>query len=315
MLRDVFAFLGKLYQLLVSLVLVALLSVGAWAMWHFYEEERLQNQFLKEGKVVEVQISDTDISQRSWRDILGNVTYITFPYQHKNYRARVVRDTAWVSSGDRVKLLYHPERDEFRQQRMERKPGRVTSRLVHWSSVGGFSQEHKLLIGFLAVSTFLFFFASGVLVSLTGLTILQTIARFMLVIVLGLAALFFSYDTWVYFQYYRHIKANGQPLEVTVLDKDRHRVGRGSSASSFELYEYDATVNYRTGQRVVPITENEYETLKPKESLRVLYDADLDDLMSATYPGNYSQVIVPLFFWILFLVIFWNTVSGSKTKR
>ncbi|GAB3340436.1 hypothetical protein GCM10027299_53840 [Larkinella ripae] len=314
MLREIFVFLGKLYRFFISLLLIALLGIAAWAMWQFFVDERRQNEFLKEGKEVEVQVADIDLSHHSWRDVFGNAVYITFPYHQKNYTIRVVRDTSWVGSGDRVRLLYHPQRDQFRQPSYERKPGRIVSRFIHWSSVAGFSKENKLLVGFLAVTTGLLFFAGSFLFSITGWTFLQIIARFMLVSVLGIAALFFTYDTWVYYEYYRHVKKTGQLMEVTVQDTDRHRVGRSTRHTGFNLYVYDATFNYRTGQRVVPITKAEYETLKPKATLRVLYDAERDDFMSATYSGDYSQAIPPVFLWILFLVIFWNTVFKPQPK-
>ena len=314
MLRDLVVFLGKLYRFVVSLIVVALLAAVAWFMWHWYEDERLQNQFLKEGKVVEVKVADVDGTQRSYRDMLGNSRYVTFPYRQKRYTIRVVFDTAWVSSGDRIRLLYHPQLDEFRQQFFDRKPGRVESRLVNWSSVRGFSKENKLLLGFLVVVTSLFFFAGGLLVSLTGWTILQTIARFVLIAVLGIAAAFFTYDTWEYVQYYQHLKANGQPMDVTVLDTDRHRVGRSTRSSGFALYVYDAVFTYQAEKWVVPITEDDYETLKPNDKLRVLHDSSLNDFMSATYSGDYAQAIVPVFFWVLFLVVGWNVLVKSEKR-
>ncbi|KAA9346403.1 hypothetical protein [Larkinella humicola] len=315
MLRELVVFLGKLYRLVVSLMVVALLAAVAWWFWHLYEDERLQNQFLKEGNVVEVQVAGVDATQRSYRDMLGNSRYITFPYRQKSYTIRVVFDTAWVSSGDHIRLLYHPQRDEFRQQQVDRKPGRVESRLVNWSSVRGFSKENKLLLGFLVVVTSLFFFAGGVLVSLTGWTFLQTIARLVLMAVLGIAAVFFTYDTWEYVQYYQHVKTNGKPMDVTVLDTDRHRVGRSTQRSSFAMYDYDAEFNYKAEKWIIPITEAEFETLKPNDKLRVLYDSSLPDFMSATYSGNYAQAIVPAFCWVLFLVVGWNTVFKSSRKQ
>ncbi|GAB3907952.1 hypothetical protein GCM10028803_42650 [Larkinella knui] len=314
MLRAIGIFLGKLYQLVISLVVVAFLAVAAWFVWHLYEEERLQNQFLKDGKVVEVTVSDVDWSRHSYRDMLGNSNYLTFPYQQKTYQTRYVFDTAWVSPGDRIRLLYHPGRDAFLQQHVERKPGRVVSRLVQWSSINGFSREYKLLVGFLAVATALFFFAGGVVVSITGWTFVQTVARFVLVLVLGIAALFFTYDTWEYFQYYRHVKTNGRPMDVTVLDTDRHRIGNSTRSSGFTQYRYDATFRYKPGERVVPITEDEYETTHPNDRLRVLYDESQDDFMSARYAGDYAQVIAPLFFWILVLVTGRNVFLKSEKK-
>jgi hypothetical protein len=83
MLRAIVVFLGKLYRFVVSLVLVALLAVAAWFMWHLYEDEKLQNRFLKEGQVVEVEVTEVDWSRHSFRDTWGNSNYLTFPYHQK----------------------------------------------------------------------------------------------------------------------------------------------------------------------------------------------------------------------------------------
>ena len=314
MFRDLVVFLGRLYRFFISLVVIAFLTVAAWFMWHFYEDEKLQNRFLKEGQVVEVLVTDVDRSERSFRDRLGNCAYVAFPYHQKIYNTRFVSDTTWVSPGDRIQLLYHAQRDEFRQQHVESKPGRMTSRLINWSSINGFNQEHKLLTGFLVVITSLFFFAGGVLVCITGWTFLQTIARFVLVIVLAIAALFFTYDTWEYYRYYQHVKTHGQPMDVTVLDTDKHRIGRNTRSSAFTRYQYQATFHNQAGEWAAPITADEYEMLKPTDHLRVLYDKALNDFMSTTYSGDYWQAVVPVFFWVLFLVVGWNIFSKSGKK-
>lgn len=313
MLRDLFNFLGRLYNLVVSLILMALLAGATWLMWHFYQEEKLQNLFLEEGQRVQVQITEVDLAQRSWRDVFGNATYIKFPYQQKTYETRYGMDSAWVGTGDRVNLLYHPGRDEFRQPHTERKPDRTVSRLVRWSSVNDFSLENKLLAGVLVLATALFFVASGAIVSLLpGLTFIQAIARMVLVVVLGVVAVFFSYDAAAYYRYYQHVKTNGRPLEVTVLETDRHRIGRSTRRSAFKSYRYDATCRFGKGKRTIPITEDEYEILKPNDRLTVLYDESLDDSMSATYPGNYWLYAAPVFFWILFLFFGWRALFGKQ---
>ncbi|MGA0559897.1 hypothetical protein ACO2Q8_24765 [Larkinella sp. VNQ87] len=314
MLRDLFTFLGRLYRLVASLVLIAILAVAAWLLGYFYQEEHTQNRFLREGRPIEVRLATAELEQRSWRDAFGNVAYVTFPYHQKTYMTRYVMDTAWVGSGDRVRLLYHPELDEFRQQHAEPKPDRSTSRLIRWSSASDFSTENKLLAGLLVVITSLFFFAGGFIVSLTGWTFLQSVARLVLVVVLFGVAVFFSYDAVEYFRYYGKLKASGQPMDVPVLKTDRHRVGRSTRSTVFKSYTYQATCRFPQGERTIPITEDDYETVKPTDRLAVLYNAGQDDAMSATYPGDYWTLVVPVFFWLLFGVVGWKTFLKRVDK-
>lgn len=313
--RSALTFVRKLYQLIASLVLIGILSVGAWFLWHAYEDERLQNLFLEEGQIVEVTVAESDYTQRSWRDMLGNVLYLRFPYQQKTYETRYVVDSAWIESGSRVRLLYHPGRDEFRQPHTERQANHRVSRLIKWSSINDFSDAYKFLAGFLVVVTFIFFFASGTLVSLTQWTFLQTFAQTILVIVLALVAVFFTYDSIQHYQYYQRVKSNGQPVDITVLSTDRNRIGKSTRRSLFKQYRYKATTQYRNQERVFRITEEEFETLKPNDRLRVLYNATLDDMMSATYTLSFWQFLAPGLVWLLFLAVFWNWIAKAKPKR
>ncbi|WP_460635453.1 hypothetical protein [Larkinella harenae] len=315
MIRSAITFLGRLYQLIASLALIAILTIAAWFLWHAYEEERLQNLFLKEGQLVEVAVADADYTQRSWRDMVGNTVYLHFSYQQKTYETRYVLDSAWISVGSAVRLLYHPGRDAFRQPHAEQKPDHRISRLIKWSSVNDFSGAYKLLGGFLVVATFLFFLASGILVSFTGWPFLQTIAQTVLVVVLALVAVFFTYDMVQHYRYYQRVKLSGQPMEVTILATDRDRVGKSTRRALFKQYRYNATCRYQHQERVFPITETDYETLKPNDQLRVLYHTTLDDLMSATYSLDYGQFAAPVLIWLLFLAVFWNLIYKAQRKR
>ncbi|RAK03276.1 hypothetical protein LX87_01398 [Larkinella arboricola] len=315
MLQDLFNFLGRLYSLVVTLILIAVIGGATWLMVFFYQEERIQNLFLKEGQLIRVSVADVDFGQRSWLDGVSNACYIRFSYGQKAYETRYVMDSTWVGAGDRVQLLYHPGRDEFRQPHTEPKPDHTVSRLIRWSSANDFIQEYKLLGGVLVLATFLFFLVSGLVVSIfPEFTLIRSIARMVLIVVLGAVAVFFTYDAVAYYRYYQHVKTNGRPLEVTVLATDRHRLGRSTSNTVFRSYRYDATCRFAKGERTIPITEDEYETLKPNDRLAVLYDALLDDSMSATYSGNTGHYILPAFFWFLFLVFLWNLVFKPQKR-
>ncbi|MCY7352906.1 MAG: hypothetical protein LH606_19980 [Cytophagaceae bacterium] len=294
--------LGRIASLIVGIVVTAGLAVAAWGMWYGYQEARLQRRFVTEGQPVEVIVRDVSRERKTWLDAFGNSAYVDFPYRGRNYTTRFASDTLWVSAGDRVQLLYHPQLDAFRQPVTVRKPGRVTSRLIKWSVVAGFSREYQLLAGFLLVAAALFFFGGGVLVMITGWTFIQDLARLVLVALLAAGALFFTYDSIAYYRYYQHLRSQGQPLEVTALDKYKTAHGR----RSVSWYTYDATIRFENQERVIPIEEDEYEMLRPPAPLRVLYDREQDDLVSATYAMEYSQFFAPVFLWVLLGVVLWK---------
>ncbi|WP_234736879.1 hypothetical protein [Tellurirhabdus bombi] len=314
MFQSLIRFVGRLYALIWSFIIIAFLAFVAWLLWHFYGEARLDRQFTEAGERVRVQVKAVDSERRTWFD-LGQSVYLSFDYKNKRYTTRYVFDTTWANEGDYIQLLYHPQVDEFRQVPTVQKANssRLVSRLIRWSSLHTLSTEHKMLGGFLFILLFLFFYAGGVVVGLTGWTFPQQIARFTLLLALGAAALFFTYETVTYYRYYQRIRVNGKPMEVTVLETDRHSVGH-SRSSSFKQYNYEVVFRYQNQERVAPITEDEYDVLKPQSRLRVLHDEALDDFMSATYPGDYLKILVPLFFWILFIILWWNTFFKSRSK-
>ncbi|WP_128545895.1 hypothetical protein [Larkinella soli] len=309
-------FLGKLYQIVFALVMIAVSAGAAWLIWYFYEDEKLQNRFIREGKMVQVKVSETTYEQHDWRDRIGNSHYIHFPYQGKTYTTRYVFDTAWVSVGDRVRLLYHPQLDQFRQIHVERPPSRVVSPLIEWSTTKGLSLEHKLLGGVILAVCFIFFFAGSLLVLLTGWTFITILARGLLVLVLGALAVFFTYDTIQYYNYWNRLRDNGRPMTVTVEGTDRHSLSRRSRtrSSSFRQYRYEASFRYRNQTRIIPIGEQDYDRLKPKDRLEVLYDPALDDFMPVGYAGDRFKVLLPLFFLALFLIFGWNLVFKKEAK-
>jgi len=314
MIRDIFAFLGRLYQGVVSLVLVAVLAVIAWGLWHFYNEARLANRFRREGQPVTVTIEETDWSRRKWQDAVSNSVYVMFHHNNKLYTTRCVVDTVWFSEGDRLPLLYHPQLDQFHQIKVDQKPlAAPKSRLVEWSSLSRLDVEHQMLFLLLLVVTLFFFFTGGLVVRLTNWTFIQVIAQLVLVFLLGVAALFFTYETVAYRQYYQQLKANGRPAEATVVTTQRERIGRSRrSTNLFESYRYQATVRFREKERIVAITEHDYEKLKTGDRLPVLYDASQDDLMPSDYPGSSDLVKVAIGLWIIFVGVGWALLFRKK---
>jgi predicted negative regulator of RcsB-dependent stress response len=305
MLKHLLTSAGRVYNFLISLIVAIVLGVATWASWGFYQDSRLQSQFAREGKLLSVTVEQASQKQRSWRDIMSNSTYLSFPYQGKTYTTRFVMDSGYVGSGDRVRLLYHPDYDAFRQPNSEVHfdQSKRKSRLIDWTSVRDFSNENKLLLLCLVLTTAAFFMITGVILTLIPLSFLQDIARFILVVELVIAAVFFTYDTWNYYQYYQHIKTSGQAITVKVLDTERRSKHRNSRSRSWREYVYEATIRYQQQERVIPISEDDFDRLKPNDSLKAYYDESVDDFMSVDYSLDYEQVLVPLFFWLISFIL------------
>ncbi|WP_461039603.1 hypothetical protein [Spirosoma harenae] len=289
-----------------SVILTAVLGVITWLCWGFYQEEVLQSRFMKEGKPISVTVDQAERERRSWRDILGNSVYLHFTYQGKPYTTRYVMTDTYVSSGDQVQLLYHPTIDAFRQ------PGRVVvfnqyagkSRLVNWTTVRDFSNENKLLVLCIILATAFLFMASGIIVSILPIPFLRSSVQLILIVELVAVAIFFTYDTWKYHQYYQSMKAQGHPEMVKVISTHRHSYHRSSRHRHWsEWYDYYAYISFKGQQRTIAISEEDYESLKPNDPLKALYDPSVDDLMSADYSFEFKKIAVPVFFWLIALVV------------
>lgn len=250
MLKQLFTTLGRLYNHVMSVIIALVLGVITWYCWEFYADTRLQNQFAKEGQLVSVTVKQADHHQRSWRDILGNTVYLTFTYQGHDYNTRFVRDTVYVSGGDHVRLLYHPDYDAFRQPGQTVRFDRTTrkSRLIDWSAAFDFSNENRLLFLCLLLSIVSFFLITGVIVTFVPVPFLQDIARLVLIVALFASTVFFTYDTWSYYHYYQHLKTKGQEVSVKVLDTDRiaHRGNRSSSSTIGTIMKPLSVINSRS---------------------------------------------------------------------
>ncbi|MFD2573837.1 hypothetical protein ACFSUS_24585 [Spirosoma soli] len=315
MLRNLFRLLGRVYTAFWALVMTALLAAATWVMWYLYQAERLDSKFAREGQLVKVQIKETDRNPRMFLDQFGNAVYVRFNYRNQTYKTRCANDSTWLSAGDHIQLLYHPGLDKFQPPQRARTatPTRVRSRLIEWSSMVDFSREHQLLGGFILAALALFFVGGGAIVTLTSWTFIQTIARFVLLAALGVAALFFTYDTIQYFQYFQSLRANGRAMEVDVTDTDRTNHSRRSRS---HWYTYDATFRFQGQERVVAIDEDDYERLNGTDrKLRVLYNSSLNDFIAVDYSPAFSQLLLPLFFWFLFGLLVRNSLSTPKPVR
>ena len=317
MFQKLLATLGRVYSFIMSLVVAAILAVTTWAFWGLYQDVRLQTQFVKEGQLVSVTVDRAEHEQRTWRDILSNSAYLTFRHKGKDHTSRFVADTTYVGAGDRVQLLYHPTHDAFRQPRNDVRFDQSTrkSRLIGWTTVRSFTNENRLLLLCLMLSTASFFFISGVIVTVIPIPFLQAIARLLFIVTLTIGAAFFTYDTYQYFNYYQHLKTNGRKIAVPVLDTDRRSIGRGGSRRTYSRthwYRYEATIRYQAQERVIPISEADFETLKPNDTLTAYYDESVNDFMSVNYPPDYWQVLGPAFLWLITILLVRSGFTSMK---
>ena len=308
--------LGRVYSFIMSLVVAAILAVTTWAFWGLYQDVRLQTEFVKEGQLVSVTVDQAEHQQRTWRDILSNSAYLTFRHKGKDYTSRFVADTTYVGEGDRVQLLYHPAHDAFRQPRDEVNfdQSNRKSRLIQWTTIRSFTDENRLLLLCLLLSTASFFFISGVIVTIIPIPFLQDIARLLFIVALVVGAAFFTYDTYQYFNYYQHLKTSGHEVAVRVLDTDRRSIGRGGSRRT-HWYRYEATIRYQAQERVIPISEADFETLKPNDTLTAYYDESVNDFMSVKYGPDYWLVIVPAFFLLITILLIRSGFTSKKTTN
>ena len=317
MLQQLFNTLGRVYSFITSLAVAVVLALATYGFWDYYQDVHLQNQFAREGQLVAVTVDQASQKQQSWRDALSHSTYLTFRYRGKEYTTRYVMDSSYVGSGNRVQLLYHPAYDAFRQSRNDVRFDRSTrkSRLVDWTTIRTFTDENKLLLLCIMLGTASFFLATGVLATIMPVGFLQTIARLVLTVELLIATIFLTYDTYQYFHYYQHLKANGHEVAVRVLDTQRRLIGNNMKSTAWKSYTYEATIHYQQQERVIPISEDDFETLKPTDTLRAYHDEAVNDFMSVDYPPDYWQVVLPAFFGFLSILAVRSIVAGHHQKR
>ncbi|MBD2701053.1 hypothetical protein IC229_10440 [Spirosoma sp. BT702] len=308
MLEELVKSIGRIYSFVASLVVTGLLGVATWGCWQFYEEFRLDNQFAKEGQRQVVRISEVDTKQKSWRDILGNVDYLTFTFRGKSYTTRYVLNNHFVSKGDTVHLIYHEQYDAFRQPVRAAQVAQTAqkSRLVRWSIIREFGNETNLLLLCIVLGTAFFFMASGLIATVLPVPALKTTARIVLATELVIFAAFLTYDTWRYFNYYDQLKEQGQSVSVQVLDTRSRSIGR--SSSSFDWYEYEATVRFQEKVWIIVISEHDYSILKPNDTLQALYESSINDLMAADAPRDYLRVLAPLLFGVIAFAVLRSVV-------
>ena len=298
-------------RLVMMLILAMIIGLLAWGSWQFHENEKISQQFIVEGQPVVVQVTATDRQSRAWYDWLSNPVYITFKYHKHSYITRYQPDSGWVQKGDRLALLYHPQLDAFRQpgKRIHFTSKNDRSRLLRFSITNMWSDERKWFMLSLAFSIVFFFIVLRMMNSLVQVPLLQHLGRFIIFGLVLFGALYFTYNSWQYYNYYQKIKANSSKLTTRVLSTDYHVHSKRSN-----WCRYDARVQYGNEQKMIPVEKEDYNKLRPNDQLPVLYNRELNDMMPENYTPDHSNLLVALFMWALTIFFAWNNVFPRKTR-
>jgi hypothetical protein len=65
---------------------------------------------------------------------------------------------------------------------------------------------------------------------------------------------------------------------------------------------------------VIPISKDDFETVKPNDTLTAYYDESVNDFMSVNYPPDYWLVIVPAFFWLITILLIRSGFTSQQKK-
>lgn len=293
-------FITAFARLVTTLLLTLLVGIAAWGSWQLHKNEKLSQQFAREGQLVAVQVKATYRGNRSWYDQFTSHVYITFKHLGRSYSTRFAQDSGWVNEGDKVALLYHPGMDTFRQ------PGnrihftsqfKDRSRLIDFTIASMWGDERKWQVLGLAFSALFIMLLFGMLTSFIRLPWLQWIGPLIVVVLVFAGTLYFTFNTLEYFNYYQKMKS-GRQISVRLLSTEYNARSRRSNG----WYTYRATVQFGNGQRIIPIEAADYRKLRPNNLFPVIYNSKLDDMMPLNYGPDYTNLLVTLFMW--FLTIF-----------
>jgi hypothetical protein len=300
----------NLLRVVMMLIFAMIIGLLAWGSWQLHENEKLSQQYIVEGQPVVVKITATDRQNRTWYDWLSSPVYITFKYHNHSYTTRYQPDSGSVNKGDRLALLYHSQLDAFRLpgKRIHFARQNDRSRLIRFSITNMWSDERKWFMLSLAFSTVFFFILLGILNTIVQVPFLQHLGRFIIFGLVLCGTLYFTYNSWQYYNYYQKIKDNSSKLTTRVLSTDYH----ARSKRSHWWYMYDARVQYGNEQKMIPIEKEDYNKLCPNDQLPVLYNRELNDMMPENYTPDHSNLLVVLFMWGLTIFFAWNNFFRRK---
>ena len=144
--------------------------------------------------------------------------------------------------------------------------------------------------------------------SVIQIPLLQGLGRFMITGVIVIGALYFTYNGWHYYQYFKKIKNYSREETVTVLETGSH----ARSKRNNWFYYYDATVQFQNEHKVIPIEEEDYQKLRPNDTLKVLYNSEEHDMMPVNYTADHSNLLVALFMWCFAAFFVWTGFFKRK---
>jgi hypothetical protein len=311
-----FKFLGRLYGILLSIIISILLGFVCYGFWDYYKDSVELERFQQEGTLVKVKVDSMTQKPVKWMDYLGNTGYIHFHHQGKNYTSRFLIDTIFPSEGTEVRLLYHSEEGRFRQQKAQfhYTTNPRYSKLIKWSVVNTFNEKNKLLFACLFITASFVIYSSGTLVRITNLEFIRVIGRLVFGVLIILGGLFLIYDSWIYYRYYNHIKTHGEVLELPLVKSTEivHRPKRGH----VYWYSYTGTVIFKGVDKTIAIDKDDYEQIKPGQKMHVYYDSSLDDMMSIRNPLDYRHFLVVVFVLVMcFGFLFVNRKGKSRKSN
>lgn len=303
----------NLLRVVMMLIFAVVIGFLAWGSWQLHENEKLSQQFIVEGQPVTVQVTAADRQSRTWYDQLTNPVYITFNYRNHSYTTRYQQDSGWVSVNDRLALLYHPQLNAFRQpgKRIHFASQNDRSRLIQFSIANMWSDERKWFMLSLSLSIVFAFILLGILNSIVQVPFLQNLGLFLITGLVLCGALYFTYNSWQYYNYYQKIKDNNSKLTTTVLSTDYHARSKGSDWR----YTYNARVQYGNEKKMIPIEKEDYNKLRPNDQLPVLYNKELNDMMPENYTPDHSNLLVALIMWGFTILLAWNNFFSKKTRK
>lgn len=303
--------LGTVAAFIVMLVVAAIIGLFAWMCREQYLEQQQYDLISTEGQRVTIRTDQVNRDYQSWKDQFANVVYLSFTYNNKSYTLRYKQDSTWLSAGDRVELFYHAGTDAFRQPRTYSafRENSNQSRLVKFTVISFWNDGRKWLAACVILSSLFVLLLSGLLATITGLTILRTAGKFVFIAILLAGVAYLTYNTWQYYRYYNQLKAGAHEETVQVLSTNR----RSSSRRTQWFYTYEATVQHGKQERVIPIEAEEYRVLKPGAPLQVYYNSQLNDMMSINHSPDHTNLIVTLFAWVL--VFFFTRQQWIKIRN
>lgn len=305
--------IGTVAGFITLLVITAVIGLLAWLARQQYLGQRQYEQISTEGQKVTVRADQVDRTSRSWKDQFVNTVYLTFTYQHKPYTLRYQQDTGWLNTGDRVDLFYHPGLDAFRQPRLHSyfKSNLHHSRLIGFAISAQWTDGRKWQVLWIALASVFALLLCSLLARLTGLQAIRTLGRLLFIGLLLTGVVYLTYNTWQYYRYYNQLRSGAREETVQVLSTNSRSVSKRSNW----FYTYEATVQQGKQEKLIPIDEAEYKTLKPGAPLQVYYNSQLNDMMSVNHTPGHTNLVATLFAWFLLLFFSWQQWQQLKKRQ